>query len=344
MSAMLEVIAPGLHTSLQDLGRFGLQRIGVPVSGALDTVSLRLANILVGNPPGTAALEILHQGPTLKVHADSVRIALASRGEVEVLSDYRRSIPACRSVRLKRGEVLQIGAPGQSACVYLAVEGGFAVAPCLGSWSTYARGSLGGFQGRTLREGDLLPLALNDVSARAEIELPKPPEQGRERPIRVVLGPQDDHFLPESLATFLAANYTVSASVDRMGMRLDGPSLRHNNKGYDIVSDDVVTGAIQVPGTGQPIVLLADHQTTGGYPKIATVISADLPIIGRRAPGDTVRFRAVSASEAEQIRRAEEAALQDLIQSIRPVPPGKDLDLDSLYHRNLISGVVSGDD
>ncbi len=344
MSAALEVIAPGLHTSVQDLGRFGSQRMGVPVSGALDTVSLRLANLLVGNPPGAAALEILHHGPTLNVRAESVRIALASGGEVEVPGDYRRSIPACRSARIRRGEIFQVSALSRAACCYLAVEGGFAIAPCLGSLSTYARGSLGGFEGRALREGDLVPLALSEAGARAELELPRPLTGGRDQTIRVVLGPQHDHFTRQSVAAFLAADYTVSASADRMGIRLDGPSLRHNHKGYDIVSDAVATGAIQVPGTGQPIILLADHQTTGGYPKIATIISADLPIVGRRVPGDPIRFTTVNQQQAEQIRRAQEAELQELIRAVRPVPAGKDLDLDSLYRGNLISGVVSGDD
>jgi biotin-dependent carboxylase-like uncharacterized protein len=345
MKPALEVVAAGLHTSLQDLGRFGSQRIGVPVSGALDAVSLRLANALVGNSQDTAALEILYHGPTLAVHADSLRIALAGGGvQIEVLGDYRRSIPAWRSARLQRGEIFQVGALNHCACCYLAVEGGFAIAPWLGSRSTYTRGLLGGFEGRALREGDLVPLALSKAGVRAESELPSPPPDGRGQSIRVVLGPQHDYFTLKSLTTFLTSDYIVNASADRMGIRLDGPLLKHNRKGYDIASDAIVTGAIQVPGSGQPIILLADHQITGGYPKIATVISADLPILGRRAPGDTIRFTAVRPQRAEQIRREHEAALQELIRTIRPVPAGKDLDLESLYHQNLISGVISADD
>jgi allophanate hydrolase len=341
MNGALEVISPGLHTSVQDLGRLGWQRMGVPVSGALDTESLRLANALVGNSPETAALEIFHHGPTLAVKAESIRVALAGGGLIEVLGDYRRTIPAWRSVRLHRDDVFEVGALQGTACCYLAVEGGLAISPCLGSRSTYARGSLGGFVGRALREGDLVPLVLAEAGGRADLELPRPPSPRRDQAIRVVLGPQEDRFTAKSVAAFLAAEYTVSTSADRMGMRLEGPSLKHKGKRYDIVSDAIVTGAIQVPGNGQPIVLLADHQTTGGYPKIATVISADLPAVGRRLPGDTIRFVAVDVDQAEQTRRAQETVLHDLFRTIKAVSAGKEVDLRSLYRLNLISGVVS---
>lgn len=342
MSGALRVAAAGIGTTVQDLGRHGYQRLGVPVSGALDAVSLKLANGLVGNPPNCAGLEILFRGPTLEVAADSVRVALAGSGVgIEILGPDGHRIPAWRSVRLRRGQSFRIGAFADSACCYLAVEGGFAIAPVLGSLSTYARGALGGWQGRALRPGDALPLALGDAVRRDEAALPRPPDFAPDRPIRVVLGPQQDHFAEEALPMLLGTEYRVSHDADRMGMRLDGAALRHED-GYNIISDGIATGAIQVPGSGRPIVLLADHQTTGGYPKIATVISADLPLIGRRKPGDAVRFAAVAVAEAERLRRAQERMIADLLAAAKCLEDAARLDLASLYGGNLISGVVSG--
>lgn len=319
MGGALKVVTPGLHTTVQDLGRFGYQDIGVPVSGALDRIGLRLANALVGNPPGMAALEILHLGPTLDLAADAVRVAFAGDAEIEVFGGERRVLPAWRSTRLVRGQSFRIGKLGRAACGYLAIEGGVALAPCLGSASTYVRGAIGGMEGRALRPGDILPLALESAEERGEQRLRTPPESGREQVVRVVLGPQQNCFIAESIAIFLASDYVVSRMADRMGMRLDGPRLEHR-EGYNIVSDGIATGAIQVPDSGQPILLLADHQTTGGYPKIATVISSDLPAVGRRRPGDRIRFAAVEVAEAEQLRRAQEAALEQLVAAIEPVP------------------------
>jgi UPF0271 protein len=161
-----------------------------------------------------------------------------------------------------------------------------------------------------------------------------------DRPIRVVLGPQQDHFTAAAVVTLLGSQYRISQSADRMGMRLEGPLLRHR-AGWDIVSDAIATGAIQVPGSGQPILLLADHQTTGGYPKIATVISADLPVVGRRRPGDTLCFAAVTVEAAEELCRDAERQLANLVARLGPVEQER-LDLGSLYAGNLISGVVSG--
>ncbi len=333
----LKVLAPGLHTTVQDLGRIGWQALGVPVSGALDGESLRLGNALVGNPQGMAALEILLGGPTLEVVADTVRVALAGAGASLSVA------PAWRSLTLRRGEIFQISLGPASACAYLAVEGGIAVPPALGSASTYVRAALGGFAGRGLRAGDLLPLAIERAGERGEVCLPCPPPAAADQPIRVVLGPQQEYFTDEAVATLLGAEFRVSNSADRMGMRLDGPPLRHR-AGWDIVSDAIPTGAIQVPGSGQPILLLADHQTTGGYPKIATVVSADLPILGRRRPGDRLRFSAVTVEAAEELARAGERRLAALVAALAPAPSTGGVDLGPLYAGNLISGVVNGVD
>ncbi len=341
MTAGLEVLAPGLHTTVQDLGRTGFQAIGVPVSGALDGEALRLANRLVGNPPAAAGLEVLLSGPTLRVVADSVRIALAGTdGCLSMSGASVGTVPAWQSLRLVRGDVFGVAVGRRAACCYLAVEGGIAVPSVLGSASTYARAAIGGFLGRALQPGDLLPLALADVPERAEQHLPEQPPAAVDEVIRIVLGPQQDCFTDAAIATFLDAEYQISQSSDRMGMRLNGPPLAHR-QGWDIVSDAIATGAIQVPGSGQPILLLADHQTTGGYPKIATVVSADLPVVGRRRPGDAIRFAAISIEEAEALARDAERRFAVLVAAFEPVLEGGGVDLTSLYVGNLISGVVS---
>jgi biotin-dependent carboxylase-like uncharacterized protein len=336
----LKVLAPGLHTTVQDLGRSGYQALGVPVSGALDGFALRLGNALVGNDRGMAALEILFSGPILEVAADSVGIAVAGLGASLAIGEQRRIVPGWQSIALARGEVFQIVLGRESACAYLVVEGGIAVPSVLGSASTYVRAGFGGFEGRPLQNGDIVSLASEHASERVDQRLPPPPAAS-DRPIHIVLGPQQEYFTDDALATLLGAEFRISKSADRMGMRLDGPFLRHR-RGWDIVSDAIATGAIQVPGSGQPIVLLADHQTTGGYPKIATVVSADLPVVGRRRPGDAIRFAAVTVEEAERLARDEEQRLAALIASIEPAPDGGNIDLASLYADNLISGVVTG--
>ena len=316
MTQALEVIAPGLHTTVQDLGRIGYQDIGVPASGPLDRISLNLANALVGNRPGIPALEMLLQGPTLRVIAESVRIALVGcSAGIEMRTGDARTVPAGQSVRLTRGEVFRIGPLQDSVCAYLAIEGGPDVPMVLGSASTYVRGAIGGFCGRRLKQNDVVPLKLAAVELRGERALSRPLDLTLDQPIRVVLGPQADFFTDGAVKTFLTSDYTVSPQADRMGYRLAGPALIHA-KGYDIVSDGIVAGAIQVPGSGLPIVLMVDHQTIGGYPKIATVISADIPIVGRRRPGRPIRFVAVDVREAERLRGKQETTLRQEVENL----------------------------
>ncbi len=336
----LKVLSPGLHTTVQDLGRVGYQALGVPVSGALDPLALRLANALVGNSSGLAALEILWSGPTMEVTAEAARVALGGPGASLAVGGERHVVPAWQSVTLARGEVIQVNLGRESVCAYLAVEGGVAVPAVLGSASTYVRAGLGGFKGRALQGGDVVPLAVDRALERDEWRLSPPPPALSEEPVRVVLGPQDDRFADDALAALLDAEFVISKSADRMGMRLDGPLLRHR-RGWDIVSDAIATGAIQVPGSGQPILLLADHQTTGGYPKIAIVISADLPVVGRRRPGDAIRFAEVSVAEAEELARDLEHHVAARIASLEPAAAAGGIDLGSLYSGNLISGVVT---
>lgn len=337
---VLKVIRPGLHTTVQDMGRRGYLDAGVPVSGPLDRIGFRIANALVGNAPDTPVLELLIQGPTLEVQADSVRLALAGcNGEMEICGARRRRIPAGRSARAIRGETVRIVSLGDSACGYLAIEGGMVVQPVLGSYSTYVRAGLGGIAGRALAQADLIELQAKEASSRKERALEKPFDIGLSQAIRVVLGPQEDFFADDAIRSFLDTEYLVSVQSDRMGFRLDGPAIAHAG-GYNIVSDGIVAGAIQVPGSGLPIVLMADAQTTGGYPKIATVISADIPVLARRKPGSIVRFASLSREDAEAARRVQETHVQACVERIREVSDVAAVNLAALAAANLTSGVI----
>jgi biotin-dependent carboxylase-like uncharacterized protein len=244
-------------------------------------------------------------------------------------------VPSAQSVTLPRGASVRVVLLAPAISAVFAVAGGIAVPVVMGSRSTYTRAKLGGVEGRALRAGDLLPVGaakLDGPDQRVDARLPYPTA------IRVVLGPQDDYFSDRSIAAFLSTPYTITAASDRMGHRLSGAKLG-GAKGFNIVSDSVPAGAIQVPGDGQPIILLADRQTTGGYPKIATIISADIPALGRVGPGAALQFTRVTVAEAEAAARA--AALAQ--SNWRVVAVGRDgLDDARLYDSNLISGVVSG--
>ena len=342
MTAALRVIEPGLQSTLQDRGRTRYQRLGIPVSGAADWISLAAANLVAGNPPDMAAIEMSLVGPTLEVAAESVRIAVAGTASgIEILHDGPGSnarLPSLQSATLRRGQRFRVAGFGDSAVAYLAVEGGFDIAPVMGSLSTHWRAQIGPLEGRKITKGDVLPLKKNAAASRDEMRLPAYQPQPPAR-YRVVLGPQDDKFTPAQIETFLTATYTVSRAADRWGLRLDGPPLSHT---ISIVSDAIAPGAIQVPAGGQPLVLLADRATTGGYPKIATVISADLPAMGRLVPGSPVAFMTVSVPEAEAIRRRLEADVVALARRLEPIARTVQIDPASLHSENLISGVIDG--
>lgn len=331
---MLEVLNCPVPASIQDLGRRGYRHFGVPVSGALDNMGLRLANALVRNPPGAAALEMRLAGPRLRAHAP-VRVALAhAEAVIERAAGEREPLPAWRGATLAQGDILKIGAV-QGGAGYLAVAGGFDQPRVLGSRSTYARAGFGDL----LREGMCLPVGAADLSTPELAVLPAPTfEDGS---IRVIPGPQREMFTAAAFAAFTSSDYTVTQEADRMGLRLAGPPLAHV-AGADIVSDAVTPGAIQVPGDGRPIVLLADCQSVGGYAKIATVIAADLPRLGRLLPGNTIRFAVVDVDTAMQALRAGEDWLAQTIAGRRPVNSGG-IDLAALYQCNLVDGVVHAD-
>ena len=338
MADHLRVIEPGLFSSIQDFGRFGFQRFGISASGAMDDVAMRLANRLAGNPLGTATIEMALVGAAFIVEADSCRVAVAGGDFPLLINDA----PAAtyRAHDLVRGDRIKLGAARAGARAYLAVAGGFAIAPVLGSRSTHSRSAIGGLDGGPLKAGDLLPLAGAGVDGPL-LELPPDRVPVTGGPIRVLLGPQDDAFTAAGIATFLGSDYTVSQKTDRMGCQLDGPAIEHRD-GFNIVSDGIMNGSIQVPGNGRPIVLLADRQTTGGYPKIATVIGPDLHRLAQRRPGDTVRFQSVGEEEAAAIALEHAKAVRALLDAVRPVLPRRAaFEPERLLDANLVSGVVS---
>lgn len=332
----LRVAAPGVASTLQDAGRPGWMRYGISGSGAMDLDLLALANGLVGNPGDCAAIEMAMVGPTLVCEAPACRVALAGAPFAMALNG--RALDPFTAHDLRRGDRLTLGAPRQGLRAYLAVAGGFGVAPMLGSVSTHTRTRLGGLDGAALAAGDLLPLCAPVPGGRA-LTLPA---AGRPRfggPIRVVLGPQADSFTEAGIRTFLTEPYTLSARADRMGCHLEGPPIAHAD-GFNIVSDGIVNGSIQVPGHGRPLILLADRHTTGGYPKIATVISADLGRLAQVRPGETIRFAAVDVAEAQGLAREARRALAARLAALVPAG-GAALDSAFLLALNLVDGVVS---
>ena len=310
---MIKVIAPGLLTTLQDGGRYGYQQFGVPVCGAMDRYSLNLANLLAGNDPDEAALEITYLGPTLQFERGCAFAICGGR--------FAAKLDGCpiehaRAYSAAPGSVLEIGAVQEGFRGYLAVSGGFAVEPVLGSRSTYLKGGFGGLNGRKLQKEDVLPLRDPAIWLPFMDQRTFEPDTWRyplaDRPIRVVLGPQQERFSERGIETFLSEEYKVTQESDRMGYRLDGKAIEYA-EGCDgnIISDGIVMGAVQVP-SGKPIIMMADRQTTGGYSKIATVITADLPLLAQKQAGDKLRFEAVTPEAAAMLRRKQQGFLKRL--------------------------------
>lgn len=300
----IRVVDGGLLTTVQDLGRPGYQAFGISWAGAADEYALRLANWAVGNAPGAAGLEITLIGPRL-LFTDEAIIAVTGADLGPRLNGD--ALPMWQPVRVPAGAALSFAGGSHGCRAYLAVTGGIDVPPVLGSRSTDLLGRFGGLDGRTLRAGDELPIGtLADPSGRGQGGKPRliPPELIPDYPehleARVVLGPQEDHFTSEGLRVFLSSCYRVTPQSDRMGLRLEGPVIRHRGRA-DIISDGMPPGGVQVPQDGRPMVLLANRQTVGGYPKIATVVSADIWRLAQLRPGASVSFRAVTPEEAHRL-------------------------------------------
>lgn len=304
----IEILEPGLLTTVQDLGRYGYQRYGVPVSGSMDQFALRVANLLVGNSEASAGLEITMIGPRLRFLAGAV-IAVSGADLTPVLDG--QPLPMWRACDVYRGSTLSFAGIRDGVRAYLSVAGGIDVPVVLGSRSTYTRARIGGLDGRALAQGDRLSTpegGAASVGGNRETVAGLAPAYGHSNKVRVVLGPQDDAFTQRGIETFLSASYTVTPQSDRVGCRLEGPRIEHV-AGADIVSDGIPFGAVQVVGDGMPIILMADRGSTGGYTKIATVISADLPRLAQSAPGDAIKFQSVTVEEAHRFLREQEDLL-----------------------------------
>ncbi len=332
--AEIEILDCGAATTIQDAGRYGLQRFGVGPAGAMDRTALAIANLLVGNTPHEAAIEFAGLGGRFRVTEGEIRIALA--GADAVLTVEGEAVPPFTSATLRAGDVFSVGPTRSGLFAMLAFAGGLGVPPELGSLSLHMRAGIGGLNGRGLRPGDVIPLRRDRVEGD-DLVLIDPPAADH-GPIRVVLGPQDDHFTAEGIETFLSSTYTVSQQADRMGYRLSGPKVAHAN-GFNIVSDGIVTGAIQIPGSGEPIVLMADRQTTGGYPKIATIISCDLPRFAQMRPGSQITFKAIPVQEAIEATRAHARRIESLRDRLQ-IAGSVDLSSERLLSLNLVGGFV----
>ena len=307
---ILEILSPGALTSVQDLGRYGHGRYGVAPSGALDTFSLRIANLLVGNREDQACLEAMLLGPRIKVLADT---AIAVTGGNLAPHRNKQPIKMWRTHHFKKNDVLTFKAPINGFRAYIAISGGIDVPEVMNSRSTNLPSGFGGVDGRPLKKGDFLNSEYSpdnlDVTALSFKSVDRP-VYPRKWSIRVIWGPQDDHFPDDSRNNFLDAVYEMSPESDRTGIRLQGPVIeRKPDIEESIISEGVISGSIQIPGDGKPIIILGET-VSGGYRKIATVISADLPLLAQIKPGDEIQFNAVSLESAQQ-------ALHDLEDKIR---------------------------
>ena len=306
----ITVLNPGLLTTVQDQGRIGYQQFGVSVSGVMDPRSASLANILVGNDEKEAVLECTMMGPHLQFNQANC-IAITGGDLMPTLDG--KPIPNYTAVKVEAGQVLKFTMPKTGCRAFIAFAGGLDIPEVMGSRSTYMKAKIGGVEGRKLAKDDVIgfraPKAelknMNFRSMASEF-VPR-----KEYTVRVVLGPQDDYFTDAGIQTFLSEVYSVTAEFDRMGCRLEGAVIQHK-EGGDIISDGIAFGAIQVPSSGQPIIMLGDRQTTGGYTKIANVISADFRILAQLKQGDKVRFEMVSVKAAQDALLTQRAALKTI--------------------------------
>ncbi len=321
------VLNAGMLATVQDLGRPGWQHDGVPVGGAMDTVALRLANLLVGNDEGDAALEITLHGPTLRFEAATV-VALGGADLDATIRD--RALATWRPMPVAAGETLTFGTPRSGCRAYLAVAGGLYVTPVMGSRSTYLRARFGGLEGRQIRRGDRLSLVAppRSYGASAHLESHAFTAPRRLAPdalpdygeiVRLVAGPHLPMLTEDSRRELFAEPFRVSPQSDRMGYRLDGRTLALTEP-VEPLSSGVTFGTVQLPPGGSPIVLMADRQTTGGYPRLGDVATVDLPALAQRRPGDSVRFAPIPVEEAQRLYLARERALAGVRRALAQSP------------------------
>jgi biotin-dependent carboxylase-like uncharacterized protein len=332
----LVVSAIGPASSVQDGGRPGLQRYGLPPSGAVDRLALAAANALLGNAPLSAAIEVGPFGAAFTARGGAVRVALAGASRNADIAGG--AVASDTSMTLAEGETLTLGFARGGSFSYLAIEGGISGEPMFGSLAVNARAGLGSPYPRPLQAGDEFEVAAASGAAERRIDLPAVVDG----PIRVVMGPQDDEFDGDATKLFLDSEWKVSATSDRMGYRLEGPAIKHLH-GHNIVSDGTVNGSIQVPGNGQPIVLMPDRGTTGGYPKIATVISADFGRFAQISAGRGFRFKSVTTAEAQAEARKFAELLRTLPDRVKGIE-NFDLNIEALRNANVAGSAVSAVD
>lgn len=294
---MIEIITPGLLTTVQDFGRVGVMKNGFTQNGAMDRYSMTVANRLCGNCDSAPVLEMTVLGVTARFTQDTV-ICVSGADFGAKIND--KPIKRNKAYKINKGDILSMGAAKSGMRAYLAVAGGIVGEYVFGSASTNLKFAYGGHFGKKLQSGDVLSIGTGafPLGEIDKWEIPES-EYSKDAQLRVVLGPQNEMFTDEDIRLFLSQEYEVTAQSDRMGIRLSGEPLKSKN-GMDIISDGIVFGSVQVPNSGEPIILMADHQTTGGYAKIATVISVDLPRASQLSAGNTVRFKSVTVEEAEQ--------------------------------------------
>lgn len=312
----------GFLTTVQDMGRTGYQESGMSVSGVMDPRSAALANLLVGNEENEAVLEITLMGPMMQFTEDNI-IALTGGNLGAKLNG--KEFPMYQAVLVRKGDSMSFSGMFGGSRAYLAVAGGLDVPVVMGSKSTNLKSKIGGYQGRKLGSGDAIAFAAPKTTLPNMGKRKLTPEDftATEQVIRVVLGPQDDCFTKQGIETFFSEPYTYTNESDRMGCRLEGKVIEHKNGG-DIITDGIVFGAIQVPSHGNPIIMMADHQTTGGYTKIGTVVSVDLPKVAQSRPGSKVKFQRVSVEEAQALylaQKKEFAALKEELAKKPQIPP-----------------------
>jgi biotin-dependent carboxylase-like uncharacterized protein len=331
----LVVTSIGPASSVQDRGRPGAQRYGLVPSGAMDRLSLAAANTLIGNKPFAACVEIGPFTAAFTARDGAVHVALAGAARSAEIAG--RPVPMDSSVTIGDGETLTLGFAKGGAFSYLAIEGGIDGEETFGSMAVNQRAGLGSPYPRPLQAGDELPAKMASGAAARRIELP-----AISGPIRVVFGPQDDEFSEDAKKLFLDSEWKISATSDRMGYRLEGPVVQHLH-GHNIVSDGTVSGSIQVPGNGAPIVLMADRNTTGGYPKIATVISADFGRLAQTPAGTAFRFKAVSVEEAQAEAKKFAELLRSLPDRLRALE-NLELNIEALQAANVAGSAVNAVD
>jgi biotin-dependent carboxylase-like uncharacterized protein len=332
----LVITSIGPASSVQDGGRPGWQRYGLTSGGAMDRLSLAAANTLVGNAALSAAIEIGPFGAAFTARDGAVRVALAGASRNAEIAG--RAIAFDSSMTLAEGETLTLGFARSGSFSYLAIEGGIAGERMFGSLAVNARAGLGSPYPRPLQAGDELQVTAASGTAECRIELPS----ASDAPIRVLMGPQDDEFSDGAKALFLGSEWKISATSDRMGYRLEGPVISHLH-GHNIVSDGTVNGSVQVPGNGQPIVLMPDRGTSGGYPKIATVISADFGRFAQIPAGRGFRFKAVSMAEAQAEAKKFTELLRTLPDRVRGLE-NIDFNIEALSDANVAGSAVSAVD